>query len=60
MVGTGGKVHYGFGTPLPNSEMRNSDTFGVLKLTLHSGSYDWQFVPEPGKAFADSGSQSCN
>ena len=28
----------------PNSEIRNSDTFGVLKLTLHPTSYDWQFI----------------
>ncbi len=42
-------AHYGFGTIKPNSEARNSDTCGVLKLTLHSNSYDWQFVPEAGK-----------
>jgi hypothetical protein len=23
-------------------------TYGVLKLTLHSSSYDWQFVDENG------------
>ena len=39
-----------------NSETRNSGTFGVLKLTLHPTSYDWQFVPEAGKTFTDSGS----
>ena len=55
VVGTGGGSHYGFDTPLPNSEVRNSDTFGVLKLTLHPGSYDWQFVPIAGKSFSDSG-----
>ena len=26
-----------------------NNTFGVLKLTLHPTSYDWQFVPEAGK-----------
>jgi hypothetical protein len=56
VVGTGGKSHYGFGTPLPNSQVRNSDTSGVLKLTLHATSYDWRFVPESGKTFTDSGS----
>jgi hypothetical protein len=35
-------------------------TFGVLKLTLKAQSYDWQFVPIPGKSFTDSGSAPCN
>ena len=59
-VGTGGKSHYPFGTPIANSQVRNSDTFGVLKLTLNAGSYDWQFVPEAGKTFTDTGSASCH
>jgi hypothetical protein len=41
----------------PNSEVRNADTFGVLKLTLHTKSDDWKFLPEEGKAFKDSGSE---
>ena len=42
MVGSGGKnSHRSFGAPKPNSEVRNTDTFGVLKLTLRSKSYDW-------------------
>jgi len=60
VVGTGGKSHYGFGTPIANSEKRNSDTYGVIKLTLHSTSYDWKFIPEAGKTFTDSGSQACH
>jgi hypothetical protein len=60
VVGTGGKSHYGLGSPIPNSEVRNGDTFGVLKLTLHADSYDWQFVPEGGKTFTDLGSQTCS
>jgi len=60
VVGTGGVSHYGFGTPKPNSEVRNGDTYGVLKLTLHSGSYDFQFAPVAGKTFTDSGSNSCH
>jgi acid phosphatase type 7 len=32
----------------------------VLKLTLHAASYDWAFVPEAGKTFTDSGSQTCH
>ena len=60
VVGTGGKSHYDFGNVVANSEVRNSDTSGVLKLTLHASSYEWQFVPEAGKTFSDSGSESCH
>ncbi|HXD10089.1 MAG TPA: DNRLRE domain-containing protein, partial [Anaerolineales bacterium] len=59
VVGTGGKNHYGLTAVQPNSVVRNTDTYGVLKLTLHPTSYDWQFVPEPGKTFSDSGSLNC-
>jgi hypothetical protein len=59
VVGTGGKNHRPFGTALRTSETRNADAFGVLKLVLHTHSYDWQFIAEPGKTFADSGSGQC-
>jgi chitodextrinase len=32
----------------------------VLKLTLHPTSYDWQFQPEAGQSFTDSGTESCH
>jgi hypothetical protein len=60
VVGTGGRSHYNFNTPKPNSEVRNSDSFGILKLTLHPGSYDWAFIPEAGKTFTDFGSNNCH
>ena len=61
VVGTGGKnSHRSFARPKPNSEVRQADTFGVLKLTLHPASYDWEFVPEAGKTFTDSGTGSCH
>jgi hypothetical protein len=60
VVGTGGKNHRPFAEPKPNSELRNADTFGVLKLTLHARNYDWQFIPEAGKTFTDSGSGVCH
>jgi acid phosphatase type 7 len=61
VVGTGGKSLGGFGAeaPSPTSEVRNSTTFGVLKLALHATSYDWRFVPEVGKTFTDAGSAGC-
>ena len=59
VVGTGGKNHRGFGKIEPTSEVHNADTFGVLKLTLHAKSYDWEFIAEAGKTFRDSGSGAC-
>src|SRR4051794_2609865 len=60
IVGTGGANHTSFTTLMPNSEIRDASTYGVLKLTLHAGSYDWAFQPESGAAFADSGSGTCH
>jgi chitodextrinase len=60
VVGTGGQEHEPFITPAANSQVFNNDTFGVMKLTLHSASYDWQFVPEAGGTFTDSGAASCH
>ncbi len=60
VVGTGGKTHYWFRSPQPNSEVRNWDTFGVLVLTLRSLGYDWRFISEPGRSFADSGRGFCH
>lgn len=60
VVGTGGRSHYTFGTPITGSEVRNSDTYGVLQLTLHANGYDWNFLPEAGKTFSDSGSGTCH
>jgi hypothetical protein len=61
VVGSGGKnSHRIFGPPKPNTESRNADTFGVLKLTLHAEGYDWEFVPEAGKTFTDAGSGVCH
>jgi len=60
VVGTGGKNHRPFGSPKPNSELRDASAFGVLKLTLKPGAYEWQFIPEAGKSFTDSGSGACH
>jgi len=60
VVGTGGKNHRPFGEPKPNSELRDATAFGVLQLTLKPGGYDWQFIPESGKGFTDSGSGTCH
>jgi len=60
VVGTGGAFFTGVGSAHPNSQVRNNNTFGILKLTLRSTGYDWQFVPEAGATFADSGSTACH
>ena len=60
VVGTGGKNYYAVGNPIANSEVQNDHTFGVLKLTLHPASYTWEFVPEAGKTFTDSGTATCH
>lgn len=59
VVGTGGRSHYttsGGGL----SQVRSSDTFGILNLTLHPSSYDWRFVPIAGQSFSDVGSGACH
>lgn len=58
VVGTGGKNHYAMTTG-PYTQAANDDTFGVLFLTLKPTAYAWEFVPEAGKTFTDSGSTSC-
>lgn len=60
VVGTGGAPTYAFTTTRPNSEVRKTSVWGVLKLTLRASSYDWKFEPIVGQTFAESGSQSCH
>jgi acid phosphatase type 7 len=61
VVGTGGAFFTGgLGSLAPHSEVAQNNTFGVLKLTLHPTSYDWQFVPEAGGTFTDAGSEPCH
>ncbi len=57
VAGTGGAALYQFSRPQPNSEVSIS-AYGVLKLTLRRGVYDWQFVVEGG-GISDSGSDVC-
>lgn len=59
VVGTGGASHGSAGPRAANSEVFDNNTFGLLRLDLHDGTYDWRFVPEPGKRFSDSGHGAC-
>jgi len=62
-IGTGGITPDTFYTALaPNSEVRATKLYGVLRLTLADGSYSWQFVQVPNESptFTDSGNGSCH
>jgi hypothetical protein len=62
IVGTGGESYVQpSGVRAVNSQVLNwgQNAFGVLKMTLHPGSYDWAFVPVTG-TFSDSGSTECH
>jgi acid phosphatase type 7 len=60
VVGTGGKILYPIEDPLPNIQGYNDDSYGVLKLTLRPGSYDWQFLSALGSSFVDEGKDECH
>ena len=60
-VGTGGKSPlHGWGAIQPNSQVRGNTSFGVLKLTLGSATYGWNFVPVAGSTWTDAGSGTCH
>ena len=62
IAGTGGANHTSIASIAANSNVRNTDTFGVLKLTLHARSYDWYFQPASfsgNGSFTDSGTSTC-
>lgn len=60
VVGTGGRELYKWEHGDPDSEVKNNQTFGVLKLTLHADGYDWEFIPVEGQTFTDKGSAKCH
>lgn len=57
VVGTGGVPLYDFQPTKPNSEVRIK-ALGVMKLTLSSDRYQWDFLPVSGQS--DSGTQVCH
>lgn len=68
IVGTGGKNLHDDIQIATGSEVIATDTYGVLKLSLSTGSYEWEFISVPGifplpgisDTFTDSGSDSCH
>jgi hypothetical protein len=59
VVGTGGARLSPIGVSRPNSEARGSE-WGVLRLTLHATTFEWEFIPIAGGAYRDSGTGQCH
>lgn len=57
IVGTGGANLYNFMRSEPNSQAR-VQSHGVLRLTLHSASYEWTFLQTNG-GIGDAGTDTC-
>jgi hypothetical protein len=60
IVGTGGAGLEPPGTEVPTSQVLNATTHGIIKMTLHNGSYSWQFINNGESTFTDSGSANCH
>jgi acid phosphatase type 7 len=60
VVGTGGAPLYHFRHALPNSEVREDRTYGVLSLSLSPDHYDWRFEPTDTSIPGDAGSDRCH
>jgi hypothetical protein len=58
VVGTGGASLYRFGRTDARVRSRSAVSFGVLRLVLRPGAYEWRFLPTRGR-FTDSGRASC-
>jgi len=61
VVGTGGRSFFPvLAIPAPNSRVLIADTFGVLRLRLRPGSYQWSFLPVSRHGRSDSGTARCH
>ena len=59
VVGTGGRSLRGFARVRAGSVVRQSTSFGVLRLALLPRGYTWRFLTASGPPAADSGSGTC-
>jgi acid phosphatase type 7 len=60
VVGTGGADSYPAGPELGTTEIQQSGVFGILRLALSHGGYEWQFEPSGDGTFTDHGSGVCH
>lgn len=60
VAGTGGNGLYAIRSVQRHSERRQNRVYGVLKLTLRSTDYSWEFVPASPTQFRDQGSARCH
>jgi len=60
VVGTGGRHAYEFREPKPNSIVRETPVFGVVRLELGVDGYSFRFIAVPGDTFTDRGSETCH
>jgi peptidoglycan/xylan/chitin deacetylase (PgdA/CDA1 family) len=60
VVGTGGAGLEQPGPQIAASQALNATTHGILKMVLHNGSFDWQFINDGESSFTDSGTSTCH
>jgi 3',5'-cyclic AMP phosphodiesterase CpdA len=60
VVGTGGRDPRGFPAPKPNSLVRASPVFGVVRLELQRDGYALEFLAVPGSDFTDVADGRCD
>jgi len=60
VVGTGGRSHYAFGTPIPNSLARDNTAFGVVRFELRPEGWSSTFVAAADESFTDAASGTCH
>ena len=60
IVGTGGHDVPKVAAFRQTVRASSSGQFGILLLTLHARSYDWQFLPVEGGTYTEHGSATCH
>ena len=60
VVGTGGIPLLPIKVSVPQTELYDNSSLGVLRLVLLSNGYEWSFRPTPGGTNHDSGSSTCH
>jgi hypothetical protein len=60
VVGTGGARLTPIVLRKQNSEITDNSTYGVLKMVLKDGGYEWEFLPVTAGGFTDRGIALCH